>query len=398
MRFVRMAALVCVVVAGMAVAVDPTAINTKADVAKIRADASKLIASGNPDDVTKGAALLQKALELEQLQANVDKLSVEQEKLRQDMESQKSGWKEALVTLGPILTTMILAGTLIYQIWLARSERREKRREDREEGDRKALERKDAREKSEAEDRQKEKLRFMDALRDIWTSEKISTTSALISTFRDEPYRSWVMNTAVSILLSRNSMEEFTSLFMQVMNPLQDSDIPYVTTLCKEVDRSYFQLSSPVWDPTLHRADRGKLTEHNRKRFDLLDAQQIFLSQKLAAFLRLSTAAGKKADLSGMCLRESDLSGADLGTMNLTDANWNYLNVEDCDFGHISEFGGMFMTYTAWWHAKAINKPLLDYLTTNYPYVAGGDYNSKRILSQEDYNSSLGRLAQVAAG
>jgi hypothetical protein len=401
MKYMRVGAFLLLVgTCAIAVTQDlrPGRNSTNADVAAIRAEASALIARGNPEDVTKGSALLQKALELEQLHANVDKLSLEQEKLRQDLESQKSGWKEALVTLGPIFTTVILAGTLIFQIWQARSERREKSREVHDENERKALERKDARE---AEERQKEKLRFMDALRDIWTSEKVSTTSALISTFHDEPYRSWVMNTAISILLSRSSMEEFTATFMDVMNPIQYADLPYMATLCKEVDRSYFQVSSPIWNPTLHRTEPDKLTEENRKRYYLLDAQQIFLSQKLASFLRKPPAAGATTiDLSEMCLREADVSGADLGAMNLTGANWNYLNVEDCDFSGVTKFGGMAITFTAWWHAKQISKELLDYLTKNYPYMPGEkeNYNSKRTLSQDDYRAQVSRLAQIAAG
>ena len=140
------------------------------EAAEIRAAADKLIASGATDDVAKGTALLEKAVELEQQDSNAQKQSLEIAKLKRDLDdSQESHWKDALVSLIPLASTVILAGTLIFQISQARTERKEKREEQA------------------AEAKQKEQQRFMDALKEIQTSEKISTAAALINTFREEP-------------------------------------------------------------------------------------------------------------------------------------------------------------------------------------------------------------------
>ncbi len=56
---------------------DGSAAAARREAAQIRATADRLIASGNPDDATRGAALLEKAAALEQQQANADKLAME---------------------------------------------------------------------------------------------------------------------------------------------------------------------------------------------------------------------------------------------------------------------------------------------------------------------------------
>src|ERR1700730_8879855 len=283
-RFLRFMFSLLIVVGASAVGQSGSGVDdvtVRRQSAAIRATADKLISSGVPDDVAKGTQLLEKALELEQMQSSAEKLVLEREKLRRDLEeSRQSHWKELLVTLIPLASTIILAGTLIFQIAQARAERNEKRLEAAEEDLRKAEERRQAREQSETEARQKEKLRFMDALRDLWASEKVSTAAALINTFRDEPYRSWVMNTAMTILLSRKTLDEFTAVYMDVMNPLTYEDLPRMPQLCKEVDQAYFDIATPVWNEKTQSPDVNKLSPEDRKRFELHSSQQTFLSQK----------------------------------------------------------------------------------------------------------------------
>lgn len=361
--------------------------------AEIRATADKLISSGIPDDVAKGTVLLEKALELEQMQSSAEKLALEREKLKRDLEeSRQSHWKDTLVTVIPLLSTIILAGTLIFQIAQARAERNEKRLEAAEEDKRKAEERSQAREQSEAEARQKEKLRFMDALRDLWASEKVSTAAALINTFREEPYRSWVMNTALTILLSRKTLDEFTAVYMDVMNPLTYDDLPRMSQLCKEVDQLYFDIATPVWNEATQSPDVDKLSPEDRERFELHSSQQSFLSQKLAGLLHKPAPSGATVDLSGLCLRSMELSGVDLGAVNISETNWSFVNVDECDMSQITEFSDCVVRWTAWWHASRISNLLLEYLAKNYPYIPGQQYNTKSAVNPEEYAANVARL------
>src|SRR5215469_12904795 len=124
--------------------------STQQERAAIRAAANKLIASDNPDDVSKGAALLEKANELEQQEASAEKLALEREKLQRDMEgAERNHLRDALVSFIPLATTIILAGTLIFQISKDRAERKEKREE------------------QVAESKQKEQQRYMDTIKEI---------------------------------------------------------------------------------------------------------------------------------------------------------------------------------------------------------------------------------------
>jgi hypothetical protein len=100
------------------------------EAAQIRTTAERLIASGSPDDVAKGAALLEKAEALDQREANADKLAMERQKLKLDLKAaDQSHWLTALVSFIPLATTVILAGTLIFQIRRAAVEQAGKQEE-----------------------------------------------------------------------------------------------------------------------------------------------------------------------------------------------------------------------------------------------------------------------------
>ncbi|HWY20489.1 MAG TPA: hypothetical protein VNX26_04665 [Candidatus Acidoferrum sp.] len=363
------------------------------EAAEIRATADRLIASGVPDDVAKGAVLLEKAAGLEQARSNAEKLALEREKLRWDLQnSQGSHWKETFIAFTPLFTTLILAGTLIFQIQQAQRERRDRRIEAAEDARQKKIERDDRRAMAEAEAKRKEKQRFTDALKDLQTSERISTAAALINTFREEPYRSWVLETAVTMLLARETMAEFQTLYMEMLNPLTYDNMPQIRRLCKEVDSSYFLIATPIWDEQTASSDTAKLSEKDRKLFQLYSEQQSFLSSKLAGLLHNAAPAGVSVDLSGLVLRDMDLSGVDLGTAIIAASNWNFVNVDECDMSRITEFDNCVVYYTAWWHAARISKLLLQHLAKNFPYSPEQRYNTKRPLGTEEYSACVARL------
>ncbi len=356
-------------------AADQGGSSVRHEATEIRAAADKLIASGSPDDVAKGAALLEKAAALEQQASNAERQAMEIEKLKRDLDdSQRGHWRDALVSLIPLASTVILAGTLIFQISQARAERKEKREEQA------------------AEARQKEQQRFMDALKEIQTSEKISTAAAIINTFQEEPYRSQVLDMAVKLLLMRESMEEFQTLYMAVMNPLTYDQLPQMQRLCKEVDKSYFTIATPIWNEDTSSTDETKLNHADRKVFELYSQEQLFLSNRLAGLLRTPPPAGMIVDLSQLNLREMDLSGVDLGTANISATNWTYVKLDGCDMSRITEFDNCLMRSTAWWHAARISKPLLDWLSKTCAYSAKQQYNTRLPVGAEEYTACVAKL------
>jgi hypothetical protein len=319
--------------------------------------------------------MLPKALRCSRRPWNWNSRTPTHEKLKRDLdESQQSQWKDALVSLIPLASTVILAGTLIFQISQARTERKEKREEQADEA------------------KQKEQQRFMDALKEIQTSEKISTAAALINTFRDEPYRSQVLDMAVTLLLMRENMEEFQTLYMAVMNPLTYHELPQMRRLCKAVDTSYFTLATPIWNEDTLSSDVSKLNDADRKQFELYSQEQLFLSNKLSGLLRTTPPPGMTVDLSQLNLREMDLSGVELGTANISATNWTYVNVDGCDMSRISEFDNCWMRETAWWHAARVSKLFLDWLSKNCPYTAKQPYNSRLAVGPEEYKACVAKL------
>ncbi len=349
---------------------------TKQERMAIRAAANKLISSGNPDDVAKGTALLEKANELEQQESNAEKLALDREKLKRDLDdAEHNHWRDALVSFIPLASTIILAATLIFQISKDREERKEKRAE------------------QVVEAKQKEQQRYMDTLKEIQTSEKISTAAALINTFNDEPFRTQARDLAVTLLLMRKNFDDFEAMYMAVMNPLTYDKMPQMWRLCKAVDGAYFTIATPIWNDSTASSDVSKLKEKDHKLFDLYSQEQVFLSNKLAELLHIAPPPGVKVDLSQLNLRNIDLSGVDLGDANIAATNWNFVNVDGCDMSKVTEFENCWMWTTAWWHAAKISQPLLQRLTEHCPYSPTDRYNTKSPVGPEEYRDCLAKLA-----
>jgi hypothetical protein len=368
----------------------------KQEVVKIRASADKLIASGIPDDVAKGAVLLEKAAALEQSELAVQKLTLDREKLSRELEdARKNSWKDLLTTLLPLATTLVLVGTLIFQMQQAHAERQQKRDAAVEEAKQKKIERDDKRKELEEGARLVEKQRFTNAMKDLQISEKVSTAAAVINTFRDEPYRSQVLDTAVTLLLARENFEDFESLFMEVLNPLTYANMPQIRRLCKAVDSEFFTIATPVWNEKIWRNEVEKLSEKDRKLYQLYSQEQLFLSNKLAGLLRTPAPQGLRVDLSGLNLREMDLSGVDLGTANISATNWTFVKVDNCDMSRITDFENCVVHNTSWWHSARISPSLLEHLENKFAYSPDQRYNTKYPVGPEEYAKSV---AQLKAG
>ena len=364
----------------------PADTTTQREAAQLRATADKLLADANPDDAAKAAALLEKAAALDQQQATAEKLAMERLKLKHELEaSDQSHWLAAFVNFIPLATTIILAGTLIFQISQARSERQDKQKEREDEARDKQLER-------EFNAKDKEDQRFMDALNDIQTSEHISTAAALINTFQDEPYKTRILNMAVTLLLSRTVMEEFERLFMDVMNPLTYDKMPQMQSICRQVDANYFAVATPNWDSKLGRVDVARLTPEQLNTYNLVSRQQVFLSSKLGALLRTPAPHGTQVDLSRMVIRNLDLSGVDFGSPDVSATNWTYINLDGADMSGITQFDNSQMSATAWWHAARFSQPFLEFLVKKVPFNPSDDYKTPLPVSQADFDACVAKL------
>src|ERR1035437_5569338 len=149
----------------------------------IRERAIKLLDSNDPDILCKAAELLKTASDIEQQQLNTSKLDADRRKVEQDLLEPRSHLKDTLAAITPLLTTTILAGTLIFQIYQNHHADIEKRAE------------------TAHQSQLAEQARFADALKVLQSSEHISPVATLLNTFTVEPQRSEARQMALKLLL-----------------------------------------------------------------------------------------------------------------------------------------------------------------------------------------------------
>jgi hypothetical protein len=351
---------------------------TDRQVAAIREAASRLIASGTPEDVAKGAALLEKASEIEQVRLAGRKSEVEKEKLLKDMNDSNGSWKGAAEILTPFITTIVLAGTLCLNMWQARVAAREKREDAKTQADK------------------DEKARFTDVVEMIVKMEHISQASTLISSFTTEPYKTLGRGIAMTLLRNAKSMPDFENLFTSVMDPGSPEYVGMLLPICRSVREQLGPLASAGWDYKDGVFNRAGLPPDKVDTYDLLVKQDHFLSERLAAVLKGPRKAGEVLDLRSIGMTDCEIRGADLRRTILTSVVWTWVDVDDVDFGGITEFYDSWFWNTAWWRAARIEAGFLDHLQRNYPYVEGREYKSRAPVSRAEYEEKVAALRRDA--
>jgi hypothetical protein len=73
--------------------------------------------------------------------------------------------------------------------------------------------------------------------------------------------------------------------------------------------------------------------------------------------------------------------------------NGIYMDVRDVELANVTKFSGLAMTSTAWWEAKSISKPLLEFLTANFQFKKGTVYGPQyQQYDQAAYDAAIVRL------
>lgn len=351
---------------------------TDRQVAAIRDAASRLISSGTPEDVAKGAALLEKASEIEQVRLSGLKSEVEKEKLLKDMNDSNGAWKGAAEIMTPLITTIVLAGTLCLNMWQAQVAAREKREDAKLQADK------------------DEKARFTDVVEMIVKMEHISQASTLISSFTAEPYRTLGRGIAMTLLRNAKSMPDFENLFTSVTDPSSSDYLSMLLPICRTVREQLSAQFNAGWDYKNSTFNKALLPPDKLDVYNLLVQQDRFLSVRLSAVLKRPRTPGEVLDLRGIGLTDCEIRGADLQRTILTSAVWTWIDVDDVDFGGITEFYDANFWNTAWWRAKRIEAGLLEYLKERHPYVEGREYKSRAPCSKADYDARVAALARDA--
>ncbi len=333
-----------------------------ADPDRLRATARDLLRSNSPEDSARAADLLLKASQIDAANAQALHDNAERRKLENPP---AESWKTIAEALTPVLTTLLLAGTLLFNI----RDRAQQRAAD-------------------------ERKRYVEAVDVIQKSEQVSPTASLISSFTEEPYRSEIRRVGKAALLQSRNFAAFQDLFLTVYDPVNAANFPSVMDLLRSVGTSLSPLLTATWVNGTN--DLSRLTPVNVARYNLLLQERIFLGERLATVLRAPRSPLlRPLSLANSSFDTANFSGADLRGAILSNTTWTFVNLQETDLRDVTDFDGFWLYYTAWWQAAAISKSLLDYLLQRFAYKESDTYNSRDKITQDLYEENLKRLRNL---
>jgi len=266
----------------------------------------------------------------------------------------------ALSQLSPLLTVVVLAGTLALQTFQFGASERDRRADN-------------------------ERQSWEAAVAASTGPDKVAA-SIRLKGFLHTKYAKDARELAYYILLQNRDQRLFESLFASAFQPITwDGTLPYVLLLNREIGKWDGPLETKYWQQ--HNLSQDEEAQTSYARFAIG-----YISGQLALLLRRPRPAGTQVDLSDIAMWECDLSNVDLSGANLTGfwawrVRWDRVDLRGCRFG-----GWERWDENAWWRAAYMSAELLDYLQAKYAYDAGKTYNLQ--TSQDEYDAGVARLRE----
>jgi Pentapeptide repeats (8 copies) len=350
---------------------------------RLREKAARLLESDVPEAGVTAAGLLKTASDLECQQATIAKLNLERHKLEQDLRDSHQFWRSGLVTATPLITSGILACTLVFQVWQGAQQAQQAR----------ASEAEKQNELLRQEERA-EQTRFTEALKTIGSEEKISSAAILLNSFTNEPQKSDARKMVLRLLLSSRSKEDFEALFSGNIEPITFADFPSVVQLNRALAGQYGQIPFKV-DPLTTEIDYRSVSKDEKARMFFLSDEIQFVSGKIVNLLRLPRAAGSEIDLDNASIMNVDMKGVDLHGASLSGISFTSVNLEGCNLSDTTRFDNARFFYTPWWRAARMSKPLLDYLQATDPFRPGVTYAGTTPATAKEYQAEVERLKAI---
>lgn len=376
-----------------------------ADIQRIKEVADSLTGSENGDSITKAAELLKFVAEIENQRAQTRRLENEVEDSAKHTKLKET--KEFIALTAPLVTTLVLAGTLALQgIQFTRSER---------DKDADAQRQRDAASQQAKQQRDTEEdAIWADALKQLASSEKWSPSAMLLRRFGNSPrYASEAQLTAVRLMLLKTAnASDFNGLFESVFVPVKWESLSQVIAIDTQLHQQVEPLLVKAWDEKTHttRWDRTKPTE--KKQFDNLNAELGYISGQLAILLKGKRPPSQSLNFRSMVLWDTDLKGADLSgadftgsnlsNLNLEGANLSgadlrsssmvFLNLEGANLSAITSFASVSFVDSAWWESSAISPQLCAHLKETFPVSLEATYASGRKFTNAQYEAAVTTL------
>jgi uncharacterized protein YjbI with pentapeptide repeats len=334
-------------------------------------------------------ASLEKAASIAKLVSETEKLLSDKLKAEADISSirRNERFESARLWLPisvPFLSTIILAGTLIFQI--------------RQFSVTTKMQKDSAEETRKIQTKAAEDAQWTEAIKTLAEAKTPESTLAgvtfLRSFMRSPTYQVPARELAFHYLIQTQNTDSFKPMFNAVMDiPTWDNLADYIQVnrlLAGAYDLAYVQINNVD-------ADRSKLKTKSsvskavlQKQADQIYQDLSLTSAHIASIMRTPRPNNIHLDLSGTSL----FNGADFRRANFQGANLSKTVlgcvVDGADFTKIEDFELSLWKYTAWWRAERIDAALLKYLTERYPFTENIDYSVVTDLS--DYKSNVDRL------
>jgi hypothetical protein len=326
------------------------------------------------DAVEKAAAALKMATEISNALADRAKVTEEIANLKRTNElapkrERSDRLRDYVALFTPLIAIITLAATIISQTWqFVRSE--QSKRED-------AL-----------------NAQWQDVVKMISASGSLSPAIVQLQPFLHSPmYARQAKVVAISLLANGSDAAFFRNLFGTTFTPINWSGMDDLVQLDRALGARGLPLATKSYDAEKNINDTNRLTKEEAVSFKYVEEVIPTITSRIGSVLKTPRPPGIQVDLSGTYLRSADWKGIDLGAANLDGAFFLYMDMRDIELANVTGFSGLAMSSTAWWEAKSISKPLLKFLTTNFPFKKGAVYGTQyQQYDQAAYDAGIVRL------
>ena len=329
---------------------------------ELRKRASALIAGAEDIEAMKNAANLFKTIaEIDANQASTKKLHVESKKLDYErvIGDNRTGSEERRYyasLVAPIISTIVLAVTLVFQFYQARVSDNVRREE--------ATQQTELRE----EQRWKDSLSLIDP-------NNVYSIGLLQDFIKSPKYRQRALVIAWDYAERTDTLFIFKELVGSILAPHTWETISQLFAVQKKIAARWFD-------------NKNNPAGSNYYEMGISNGNQI------ALLLRDKRPSNVSLSLSGISFWDIDLSGADLHSADLSNTGLTRINLTGADLSGVTYFQGMKALGTAWWRVKLISPNLLDFLVGDAPFNANTQYSGPQ-PTKDEYDSAVGALRKL---
>jgi hypothetical protein len=341
----------------------------------LRAAAASLLSNANTPEATEAAGrILGQVIEIEKQIAETEKARTERHKMEWELSTSggrvRSEERRHIATLlAPVLTTIVLAGTLVLQTYQTLVAERDKQVDQQ-------------RQRDAAED-----LRWGETLKNLSGEIKgISPGSLSFLTFFNSPrYGGLARETAQTVLLQSKDFQQFKQLFTGMYAQVNWSHWSAILELDRLITRQNLSL--------LQKANSGQtLTSDEDVAIRFYSNVVSYICSQLTGLLRSPRPPEFHLDMTYLSIGNCSMSGANLSGANLNGFNPTAVDFEDVDFSGAKNYETATWSKNLWWRARRIDRKMLEFLKTKFPFNPAASYG--HAVSQSDYDASIQRLSQ----